>query len=175
MVRRQRAGGRQILLRYPINTTVPLPPSHVEVGLHLVYGTLDGRVADASSRTPRFWWAATTTVFAGRLSECVQHEASVSQALTSFLHLDEKSGDEVGSCCGSSIRTHSDPNGNITRRHQFGPKRPSSSDTRNQDDLETSSRESWTSHQRRSDQVFGCGRRHSCGPMHSERFAMFNM
>ena len=77
LVRKQRAEGRDVLLKYPINTTMPLPLSHVEVGLHLVYGTLDGRVADAPSRTPRFWWAATTKASAGRLSECVQEEASV--------------------------------------------------------------------------------------------------
>ena len=49
---------------------------------------LDGRVADASSRTPRFWLATTTKALADRLSEGIQQEASVSQALISFLHLD---------------------------------------------------------------------------------------
>ena len=48
--------------------------------------------------------------------------------------------------CQSHLRTHLDPDGNIIRRHQVGHKRPSSSDTKNQDSLE-SSRESWTSHQ----------------------------
>ena len=74
---------------------MPLLLGHVEAGLHLVYGTLDGRVADAPQQTPRFWWAATTRALAGRLSEGVQQEASVSQALASFFHLDEKSRDQV--------------------------------------------------------------------------------
>ena len=87
LVLRQREEGRDVLLGYPINTTMPLPPSHLEVALHLVYGTLDGRAADASSRTPRFWWVAITRALVDRLSECVQQEASVSQALISFLHL----------------------------------------------------------------------------------------
>ena len=69
LVQRQREEGRDVLLRCPINTTMPLPPSHVEVVLHLVHGTLDGRVADAPSRTPRFCWSATTTALAYRLSE----------------------------------------------------------------------------------------------------------
>ena len=95
LVQRQREEGRDVLLRYPINTTMPLPTSHVEVGLYLVYGTLDGRVADAPSRTPRFWWAAATRALVDRLSECVQQDASVSQALISFLHLDGKSEDQA--------------------------------------------------------------------------------
>ena len=86
---------------------MPLPPSHVEAGLHLVHGTLDGRVADTPQKTKRFWWAATTTVLAGRLSECVQQEASVSQALASCLHLNGKSEDEVKShsCVNVAERT----------------------------------------------------------------------
>ena len=88
LVQRQREEGWDVLLRYPINTTIPLPPSHVEGVLHLVYGTLDGRVADAPSRTPRFWRAATTSALADRLSKCVQQKASVSQALISFLQLE---------------------------------------------------------------------------------------
>ena len=43
LVRRQRAGGRDLLLRHLINTTMPLPLGHVEVGLHLVHGTLGDR------------------------------------------------------------------------------------------------------------------------------------
>ena len=83
-----REEGRDVLPRYAINTTMPVPPRHFEVRLHLVYGSLDDRVTDAPSRTPRFWWAATTRTLADRLSECVQQGASVSQALISFLHLD---------------------------------------------------------------------------------------
>ena len=75
---RQRAEGLDVLLRCPINTSMPLPLSYVELGLHLVCGTLDGRVADAPSRTPRFGWAATTRTLADRFSECVQQGASVS-------------------------------------------------------------------------------------------------
>ena len=48
LVLRQREGGRDVLLWYSVNTTMPLPPSHLEVGLLLVYGSLDGRAADAS-------------------------------------------------------------------------------------------------------------------------------
>ena len=95
LVLRHREEGRDVLLRYPINTTMPVPPRHFEVRLHLVYGSLDGRVTDAPSRTPRFWWAATTNTLADRLSECVQQGASVSQALISFLHLDGQSGDNM--------------------------------------------------------------------------------
>ena len=40
---------------------------------------------------------ATTTVLAGRLSECVLREANVSEALVSFLNLDGKWGDDVRS------------------------------------------------------------------------------
>ena len=76
---------------------MPLPLGHVEAGPHLVYGTLDGRRADIPQRTPRFWWAATTRGLAGRLSESVQQEASVSQALVSLLHLDGKLEVEVKS------------------------------------------------------------------------------
>ena len=43
LVRRQRAGGREMLLRCPFHTSMPLPLGHVKAGLHLVYGTLDGR------------------------------------------------------------------------------------------------------------------------------------
>ena len=89
LVRRQRAVGREILLRYPLHTSMPLPLGHVTAGLHLVYGTLDGRAADTPQETTRFWWAATTTVLAGRLRECVLQEANVSQALVSFLKLDK--------------------------------------------------------------------------------------
>ena len=69
-------------------------------------------------------------------------------------------------------RTHSDPNGNLLRRHQVGSKRPSGSDTWNQTGFETSSRESWTSHQRRFDEVPRCKRRHSRGPKGSEMCAV---
>ena len=118
LVLQQREEGRDVLLSCPINTTMPLPPSHVEVGLHLVYGTLDGRVADPSSRTPRFWWAATARALPDRLSECVQQEASVSQALISFWHLDGNSEDRLRnpSCVHvADHRTHSDPIGNLLR------------------------------------------------------------
>ena len=150
------------------------------MGLHLVNGTLDGRVADASSRTPRFWWTATTRALADQLSECVQQEASVPQALISSLHLDEKirrpsKKSFLCSCCGSSMRTHSDPNEKLLRRHQVGSKRPSGSDTWNQNGFETSARESWTSHQRRFDEVPLCWRRHSRGPKASEMYAVFHL
>ena len=46
LVRKQRAGGREILLRYPLHTSIPLPLGHVKAGLHLVYGILDGRAAE---------------------------------------------------------------------------------------------------------------------------------
>ena len=89
---------------------MPLPLGHVEAGLHLVYETLDGRVADTPQRTPRFWWAATTKALAGRLSEGVQQEASVSLALVSFLHLDGKSGDQVeGPSCVHVAERTSEP------------------------------------------------------------------
>ena len=97
VVRRQRAGGRDILLRYPINTTMPFSKGHVEAQLHLVCGTLDGRVAGTSQRTPRFWWAATMRALARRLSESVQQESSAWQTLVSFLHLDKRSEDLVKS------------------------------------------------------------------------------
>ena len=96
LVLKQRQEGQDVVLRYPVKTTMPLHPSHVEVGLHLVYETLDGRIADASSRTPRFWWAATSRALADRLS--------------------------LDSRCGSSIRTHSDSSGNLLRRHQVRSK-----------------------------------------------------
>ena len=127
LVRRQRADGRDLLLRYPIHTTIPLPLGHTGMGLHMVYGTLEGRRVDTSQRTPRFWWAATTRTLATRLSECVQREASVSHTLVSFLHLDGKSGDEVKgpSLCSRGrayIRTYPGPDWKITRRHQVGSK-----------------------------------------------------
>ena len=100
--------------------------------------------------------------------------------LVSFKNLDGKCGDDMKSpfmcqSCQSHLRTHLDLDGNIFRRHQIGHKRPSSSDTRNPDSIETSSRESWTSHQRRSDQVPGCGRRHSRSTKSSEMYAVFHM
>ena len=89
---------------------MPLPNGHVEAQLHLVYGTLDGRVAGTSHRTPRFWWAATTRAFAGRLSESVQQEASVSQALVSLLHLDGRSEDPVQThSCDHVVERTSEP------------------------------------------------------------------
>ena len=64
---------------------------------------------------------------ADRLSECVQQEAGVSQALLSFFASGRKfrrpsAKSFVCSCCGSSIRTHFDPNMNLLRRHQVEPK-----------------------------------------------------
>ena len=117
-----------------IHSTLHL--GHVKAGLHLV--------ADTPQETTRFWWATTTTVLVARLSECVQQEANVSQALVSLFQPGRKIGRRhkksvMRPRCRSYIRTHSDPDGNITRRHQVGSKRPSSSDTRNQDGLETSS------------------------------------
>ena len=67
LVRRQ---GREILLRYPLRTSMPLPLGHAKAGLHLVCGTLDGRAADTPRETTGFRWATTTTVLAGRLNEC---------------------------------------------------------------------------------------------------------
>ena len=176
LVRRQRAGGREILLRYPLHTSMPLLLDHVKAGLHLVYGTLDGRAANTPQKTTRFWWATTTTVLAGRLSECEQQEANVSEALASSLNLDGRSGDDTKSpsCVHVADRT-SEPTltqvGISFDDIQLDP----SSDNRNQDSLETSSRESWTSHQRRSHQVFRRRRRHWCGTNGGEMFAMFNM
>ena len=173
LVRRQRAGGRDILLRYPINTTMPLPLGHVEAGLHLVYGTLDGRGADTPQRTPRFWWAATVERRRAARGECLTG--------VSFLFaLGRKIGRPrkkffVCSRCGTYIRTHPDPDGNIIRRHQVGSKRPSSSNTRNQNVFETSACESGTLHQRRSDEVPCCGWRHSRGAQGSEMYAMFHL
>ena len=89
LVQRQRAEG---LDGYPINTTLPLPLSHVEVELHVVYGTLDGRAADTPQETTR---AATTRASADPLSECGQQEASASQALISFSRLVGNSEDRV--------------------------------------------------------------------------------
>ena len=153
LVRRQRAGGREILLNYPLHTSMPLPLGHVKAGLHLVYGTLDGRAADTPQETTRFWLATAMTVLAVRLSECVQQEANVSEALVSFLNLDGRSGDDIKnpSCVHVADRT-SEPA--LTRMGI------SFDDTKL--DPETSSRESWTCHQRRSDQVPGRRRRHSC-------------
>ena len=68
LVRRQRAGGRDLLLRHPINKKCRCPFGRVEVRLHLVCGTLGGSGADTPQRTPRFWWAATTRALARRLS-----------------------------------------------------------------------------------------------------------
>ena len=67
-------------------------------------------------------------LFAGRLRECVQQEASVSQSVVSLLNLDGRSGGEVESEMPTG--THPDPDGNIIQRHQVEPKRPSSSDTK---------------------------------------------
>ena len=106
--------------------------------------------------------------FSGWSIGCVQQEANVSKALVSFFERHEKSF--MCPRCESHIRTHPDPDGNVIRRHQVGPKRPSSSDTRNQDGLETSSHESWTSHQGRSDQVLGW--RQSRSTKGSEMFTM---
>ena len=71
-------------------------------------------------------------LFSGRLRECVQQEASVSQSVVSLLNLDEKSGDEVESppVCEMPTGTHPDPDGNIAQRHQVELKRLSSSDTK---------------------------------------------
>ena len=60
LVRRQHAGGPS-----SIHST-----AHDKAGLHLVYGTLGGRNA------ARFWWAATTTHSAGRLTECVAEDVA---------------------------------------------------------------------------------------------------
>ena len=76
LVRRQRAGGREILLRYPLHTSMPLPFGHVTAGLHLVHGALDGRAADTPQGTTRSWCAAMTAVLAGRLSEFMQQDAA---------------------------------------------------------------------------------------------------
>ena len=103
-----------------------------------------------------------TRTLADRLSECVQQEASVFLFAPGWKLPRPSKRSFLCSCCGSSIGTHSDPNGNLLRRHQVGPKRPSSSDTRNQDGFEPSSRESWTSHQWRFDEVLRC-RSHSRG------------
>ena len=95
LVRRQRAGGREILLRYPLHTSMPLPSGHVEAGLHLVYGTLDGQTLGTPRGRLLFSWAVATTGLAGRLSECVRREANVSEAVVSLLDLDGRSGDDI--------------------------------------------------------------------------------
>ena len=93
LVRRQRAGGREILLRYPLHTSMPLPSVHVEAGRFTNSGWSGG--GHSSRNDSIFWWAATTTGLAGRLSECVQREANVSEALVSYLDLDGRSGDDI--------------------------------------------------------------------------------
>ena len=58
--------------------------------------------------TTRFWWAVTTIVLAGQLSQCVQQQVNVSQALVSFfLFLDGTSVDcaESPSCVHVASRT----------------------------------------------------------------------
>ena len=61
-------------------------------------------------------------MLAGRLSECVQQEASVAQALISFLHLGKNSGDEMQSpsCVhvAQRIGTCPDSDGHFLPRHQ---------------------------------------------------------
>ena len=93
LVRRQRTRGREVLIRYPLHTSMPLPLAHNRAEPQLVCGNLDGRAGDTLQGKARFWWVATTTVSAGRLSECVQQEVSI----PSFLHLDGKSGEETES------------------------------------------------------------------------------
>ena len=131
-----------------------------QLGLHLVYGTLDGRAADASSRTPRFWWAATTMALADRLGERVQQEARVSQALVSLLHLDGKSGDEVESPSCVHVAERTSAPVLVPMGISFDDTKLDPSDRRAlTPGIETAlSRESGKSHQ-----VPRCGRRHSRG------------
>ena len=78
---------------------MPLLLGHIKAGLHLVYGTLDGRAADTPQETTRFRWLVDWV--------CVQQEANVSEALVSFLNLDGKSGDDMKSpsCIHVASRT----------------------------------------------------------------------
>ena len=155
LVRRQRAAGLEILLTYPLHNLDATTPWSRHGGIPAdLWNSGWTRLQTPLRRTARFWLAATTTVLAGRLNEKVQQEATVSQALR-FLVLKPRRkmggrGEEFFLCVHVASRTsetHPEPGGNITRQHQVGSKRPSSSDTRYQDGLETSSRESWTSHQ----------------------------
>ena len=174
LVRRQRARGREILLRYPLHTSVPLPLGHVKAGLRLVYGTLDDRAADRLKKTTRCWLATTTTVVAGRLSECAQQEANGARFLLEPGRKIGRGHKKSPSCVHVADRT-SEPTLTPMGVSFDDTKRPSSSDTTNQDSLETSSRESWTSHQRRSDQMLGRRWRHSRGTEGSEMYSMFHL
>ena len=67
---------------------MPLLPDHVKIPSGLRNSGWSGHRHPLKEAT-RFWWAATTTVLAGRLSERVQREANVCEALVSFLALTE--------------------------------------------------------------------------------------
>ena len=90
---------------------------------------LDGRVQ--TSLCPFFGVGFSECFFAGRLSEFVQQEAGVSQAVVSLLHFDGKSGDEVESPLVAERTSEPTltPMGNIIE-HQVVLRRPSSSDTK---------------------------------------------
>ena len=80
---------------------MPLLLAHNKAEPHLVHGNLDGRAGGTLSRKDTILVGATTTVLAGRLSECVQQEVSV----PSFLHIDGKSGEETESPSCVHVKT----------------------------------------------------------------------
>ena len=128
LVLRHREEGRDVLVRYPINTTMPVHPRHFEVRLHLVYGSLmvglpmllHGRRDFGGLLPPGPW----------RIVERMR--AAGSKCLTGINFLFAP-GRTIGrqhensflcSCRRSFISTHFDPNGNLLRRHQVGSRRP---------------------------------------------------
>ena len=178
LVRRQNAAGRDLLLRFPINNAVaPRSPwSWMKSGLR-------------NSGWSGGWYSSTdTTILVGGDNEGFGQtvewmRAARSKCLTGVSFFFAPWG-KIGrpskesflcSRCGTYIRTHPDPGGNIIRRRRVGSKRPSSSDTRNQNGLETSSCESCTSHQWRFDEVPRCRWRHPRGTKGSEMYAMLSL
>ena len=67
LVRRHCAGRPEILLRYPLHTSMPFLLGRVKAGRHLVYGTLDCRAAD-TSRNGTFFSGLRRRRSSGRLS-----------------------------------------------------------------------------------------------------------
>ena len=131
LVRRQRAGGREILLRYPLHTSMPLPSSHVDgsgwTGCR--HPSRDDSIL-VGGYDDRLGWSI----------ECARREANVCEA-------DGRSGDDIKYPSRVHIADRTSEPTLTPMGISFDHTRLDPSDHQALTPGIKSSRESWTSHQ----------------------------
>ena len=148
LVRRQRAGGRRDFFRYPFHTSMPLPPDHVKTPSGLRNSGWSGR--GPHTRDQAIVVGCNDYSLGWSIERVRASEKRLSVRRSFLFGLDEnwETTRKVLHASTLPIAHQNPPDGNIIHDDtKLDPSQPSSSYTRNQDSLETSSRESWTSHQ----------------------------